>query len=335
MNNYQELHNNYEKWYLNLQEEDLFQEERKKFLSLHSKVFTRVQIEPTQRCNFSCHMCPIDEIQADTKEDLSLIDYILLLDQLPSTVKYITLSGLGEPFLNPNYIQMAKIAYERGYLVEVYNNGSKFDENILPYIYELFFSLDAVDETILRNVRKGINKDLVIKNIKNAIEYRDKHKDKNLKVNINFCIHSQNQLEIKHILPLCQELKINHLHIQTVSNNYATDSKAYNSFTSYVQQSHQIEWVKIIKLYKREYDFLFTIWYPRKLKGFCNWTFSSLYINKNMDVISCCQKVTNPMIFGNIKETKLSDIYYSEQMSSFRDAHIKGDYIELCEKCPF
>jgi len=333
MNNYKDVHDNYQKWHLSLQENVLFEKERKKFLSFHSNALTRVQIEPTQRCNFSCHMCPIDEIQADTKEDLSLENFILLLDQLPSTVKYITLSGLGEPFLNSDYIEMAKIAHSRGYLVEVYNNGSKFDKNILPYVSELFFSLDAVDETLLKTVRKGINKDLVIENIKTAIDYRDSYKT--LKVNINFCIHAQNQGEIEHILPLCQALEIDHLHIQTVSNNYATNSESYDSFTPYVHKSHQINWSHIINFYTKEYNFSLTIWYPRKLKGFCNWTFSSLYVNKNMDVISCCQKVTNPLIFGNTKEMNILDIYNSEKMSAFRDAHLKGEYLELCERCPF
>lgn len=333
MNNIQEVNDNYQRWFLDLQDPKVYETQRHKFLEAHRSALTRVQIEPTQRCNFSCHMCPIEEIKGDTKQDLSLKDFISILDQLPSSVKAITLSGLGEPFLNNDYVSMAKVAHNRGYSVEVYNNGSKFNPDILPFVSELFFSLDGVDEKLLQNVRKGIHKDLVLDNIREAVEYREIHDT--LNVNINFCVSAKNQHEIEHIYPLCHELNIDHLHFQVVSNNYATNGEAYAEFSNYVNQSHRVNWGDAIALYKKSHDFLLTIWYPRKLKGFCNWTFSSLYINKNMDVISCCQKVTDPMVFGNIKKMNIMNIYHSDAMSDFRRAHENGECLTLCEDCPF
>ena len=103
------------------------------------------------------------------------------------------------------------------------------------------------------------------------------------------------------------------------------------SIQCYTRNQHSCQ----IENYNNEYKFSLTIWYPRKLKGFCNWTFSSLYITKDLNIISCCHKVTNPLIFGNLKNKNLDEILKSEQIINFREKHISNENIPLCNNCPF
>jgi len=336
MNNYNEVNENYKNWYLDLQSPEKFEEKRNKFLNYHQNSgLTRVQIEPTQRCNYSCEMCPIDELDPkNTKKDLSLDEFKLIIENLPESVNTICMSGLGEPFLNKDYINMAKYAKEKGYILEVYNNGSLFNKEILQYVDYIYFSVDALTKELIQNLRKGVKYDKLFDSIRESVKFRDEFKN-TLQVNINFTISNKNYKEIPLLFDACSSLDVNLLQIQAMANNYSLNSEKYIDFSSFIKENSFNNWKYIIENYNNEYKFSLTIWYPRKLKGFCNWTFSSLYITKDLNIISCCHKVTNPLIFGNLKNKNLDEILKSEQIINFREKHISNENIPLCNNCPF
>lgn len=330
MNNYDEVIQNYQKWYLDLKNKEIFEKQRLKFLTHHQNSgVKRVQIEPTKRCNFNCVMCPIDELPFQkTKTDLSLDDFKLVLSKLPKSVTNICLSGLGEPFLNKDYIEMVKFAKEKGYYVEIYTNGSLFNKEVLKYASEVNFSVDGIDEETLKQIRKGIKVNKLFETIKEAVLNKDK-----CKININFTANYQNYKEIKKIYDFCDEMGIDNLQIQGTSNNYATGSKMYKSFKEYIKKNNNVDWDYLVKEYTRDYNFALTIWYPRKMKGFCAWGFSNIYITKDLEIITCCQKVTKPIVFGNLKEESFEEIY--QKMEWFRKKHIKNEDIFICNECPY
>lgn len=333
MNNYNEVLNNYKLWYEDIQDEVEFEKKRKLFIQQQLQIgLSRVQIEPTQRCNYSCHMCPIDELNINNvKKDLSFDDFCLIVNQLPKGVKTICLSGLGEPFLNKDYIQMTKYAKEQGFITEVYNNGSLFDEKILDYTDYIFFSVDGLTKELLEELRGGVKYDKLFSSIKKSVEYKSKI---NLKICINFTISDQNYKEIPLLFKACNELGIDYLHIQAMANNYSVNGEKAISFSKYIDEHKFEDWKFIIEEYNSDFKFNLTIWYPKPSKGFCHWTFSSLYINKNLDVISCCQRVTEPHIFGNLKTASLNEIYNSKGMYDFREKHKLNKNIPLCNNCP-
>ncbi|QOG12161.1 radical SAM/SPASM domain-containing protein [Arcobacter sp. FWKO B] len=333
MNNYDEVIKNFNLWYHDLKDLHKFEQKRKEFLEYHSKNgVTRVQIEPTNRCNYNCIMCPIDELEKEkVKYDMSFDDFKIIVDKLPSSVTNICLSGLGEPFLNKDYIQMAKYAKEKGFYVEVYNNGSLFDSSIIPYIDEVNFSVDSPDDKLLLEIRKGVSIDKLFDNIKKAVKEKEKHY---FHVNINFTANYKNYQNIRKLYDLANILKIDKLHIQATSNNYAIDSVKYQHFKEFVDKNNLIDWEHIVNSYCKDDSFSLTIWYPRKMQGFCSWGFSNIYVTKNCDIIQCCQKVTKPLVFGNLKQSNFNDIYNSKEMCRFREKHIRQVNIPLCEECP-
>jgi len=334
MNNYNEVINNYKVWYEDLKDKNTFEKKRKDFISQHKNFgLKRVQIEPTQRCNYSCHMCPIDELNPkDAKKDLEFSNFCKIIDQLPKTVTNICLSGLGEPFLNKEYINMAKYSKERGYTTEIYNNGSFFDEKILEYTDYIFFSVDGLTKELLSQLRSGVKYDKLFESIRKSVEYK---KIRNINVCINFTISNQNYKEIPLLFKFCEDFKIDYLYIQAISNNYSINSEKREDLSNFLKTNRFSNWKYIIDNYNKDYNFNLTIWYPRKTKGFCHWTFSSLYINKNQEIISCCQRVTNPTIFGTLKNQNIEEIYNSKKMIEFRAMHEKNEDISLCNNCPY
>jgi len=330
MNNYDEVTQNYKKWYLDLKEEKIFEKRRLEFLEYHQKKgVVRVQVEPTKRCNLKCVMCPIDEIDKEkAKDDLKLEDFELILTKLPESVTNICLSGLGEPFLNKDYIKMVKLASRKGYYVEVYNNGSFFNKEVLKYAGEVNFSVDGIDEEVLKNIRKNIKINKLFDSIKEAVENKGK-----CKIKLNFTANYQNYKNIKKVYDFCEIVGIDELQIQPTSNNYAIGGSRYKNFKKFIQKNGEIDWSIFSKEYSKNYNFKLTIWYPRKMKGFCAWGFSNIYITKDLEIINCCQRVTKPIVFGNLKEESFEEIY--KKMQWFREKHIKKEDILICNDCPY
>lgn len=324
MNNREEVIKNYYMWYENLKDIKNFEKRKKEFLRRHTKP-KRFQIEVSTKCNFNCFMCPIDELKEHKL--MSFETFKKIVNKLPETVDTLCLSGLGEPFMNREIIDMAKYAKEKGFFVEIYNNGSLFKEDILDYIDLLVFSLDSPDEEQLKKLRKGVNPSKLIENIKKAVS------SKKTTVAINFTVNSLNYIHIEKLYEMCEILGIDKLFIQGTNNNYSPESPSYIKFHKKLKEISEVDWKYIVDSYTDEYSFELTIWYPRKLKGFCSWGFSNFYVNVDGKVITCCQRVTNPLVFGDLTKESFETIY--NNMEFFREAHKQDLELKICDTCPW
>lgn len=324
MNNKEEVVKNYYKWYEELKNEENFENIRNEFFQRHKKP-KRFQIEVSTKCNFNCFMCPIDELKEHKL--MSFETFKDIINKLPHSVDTVCLSGLGEPFLNKELINMAKYAKEKGLFVEIYNNGSLFDEKILNYVDLLVFSVDSPDETILKKLRKGVNPSRLFENIKKAISINK------TTVAVNFTVNSLNYRQIKRLYDLCEVLGVDKLFIQGTNNNYSPESPSYVNFKRKLKEISEVNWKYIVDAYTDKYSFELTIWYPRKLKGFCSWGFSNFYVNVDGKVITCCQRVTNPLVFGDLTEEIFETIY--NNMEFFRRAHKQNLELKICDTCPW
>src|SRR5215211_4993145 len=88
-----------------------------------------LQVEVTSSCNLRCPMCLVAYRpgQGRSTGALSLDAFRSLLDELPD-VDDITLQGLGEPLLNPDLVEMVKLAKDRGAVVGFNTNGTVLTE---------------------------------------------------------------------------------------------------------------------------------------------------------------------------------------------------------------
>lgn len=84
-------------------------------------------IELTDRCNFNCVHCYINQAPGDKQalaSELTTEQYKWLIDQLVEAgTLFITLTG-GEVFLRSDFIEIYKYARRKGLLVTIFTNGS-------------------------------------------------------------------------------------------------------------------------------------------------------------------------------------------------------------------
>jgi sulfatase maturation enzyme AslB (radical SAM superfamily) len=75
---------------------------------------TILQVEPTNRCNLRCTLCPVAEGLERPSGHMELDLFKSLIDQVGEYVFLILLWEWGEPFINPRIYEMISYAKQRG-----------------------------------------------------------------------------------------------------------------------------------------------------------------------------------------------------------------------------
>jgi len=143
-----------------------------------------LQVEVTNRCNFNCKMC-IRRVWKAKLQDLNLDLYKKIAESSFSQLKKLILYGFGEPFINPNFLEMLRIAREylpKDSTIAINTNGSLLTPLVAKKIFEqareysISFSIDTLDMAKLSYIRKGSKPTIIIKNFQYLAEMKDKVK---------------------------------------------------------------------------------------------------------------------------------------------------------------
>ena len=137
----------------------------------------RLQIETTNRCNAACAMCPILEMDRP-KGTMSLELFAKIsreLAQVPP-LRRIILHIMGEPLLNPDFIDMVRLLRREAphQPVEFSTNAALLGPDQAEALIEagveaINFSLDACTPETHAKIRKGLNYDKVVSNLENFV----------------------------------------------------------------------------------------------------------------------------------------------------------------------
>jgi len=141
-----------------------------------------VQVDVTNRCNFSCIMC-IRNFWREKLGDMSFDLFKKIANEAFPSVKRVTLYGEGEPLVHPDFIRMVDFARKRlPKDAEIFfsTNGSLLDENIANILFKkigvdcVAFSIDTFDSIKLKNIRFRAKPDVIFRNLKYLTKIKNK-----------------------------------------------------------------------------------------------------------------------------------------------------------------
>ena len=144
---------------------------------------SKVRLEASTLCNLNCRDCymRLNHFGNVGAGYLKLENFVSFLDKNPF-VREIELSNSGEVFLNPDLLDILKIAYERGVNIYLANgvNLNKVSDEMLEGLVKygvkvVLVSIDGASQETYVKYRRGGNFDTVINNIKKINEYKKKY----------------------------------------------------------------------------------------------------------------------------------------------------------------
>ena len=140
-----------------------------------------MDVEPTTGCNFRCTMCDVSSPNWITK-NMKMETFKKLIDMNKQLLQ-IKLQGMGEPFVNKNYLEFVDYASSYGIFIQFVTNGSLLDEKLINSICErknislIGISIDGATKKTFEKIRIRSNFELIISNTRRLIS-KIKEKDK-------------------------------------------------------------------------------------------------------------------------------------------------------------
>jgi radical SAM protein with 4Fe4S-binding SPASM domain len=118
---------------------------------------TMMDLEPNQKCNFRCIMCtPFKQ----KREDMTFDEFKKIVDAQYGLIE-IKIQGVGEPFLNKDFISMIKYARRKMLWVRTTTNGSLLHLNdnyrhlVDSGVHDINISIDGATKPIYEAIRVG------------------------------------------------------------------------------------------------------------------------------------------------------------------------------------
>ncbi len=285
-----------------------------------------VAIDIISICNFKCHFCfhSIDKVKhKGLNFKPGIMDYEIfqeVIDQIakfPNKLKKLALYMRGEPLLHKKLPDMISYARKKNVseLIQVTTNGYLLSPEmnlklIESGLEEVVVSVEALSSEKYKEIT-GVHIDFnkFIDNIRNFYE------------NKNRC-----NLYIKIL-----DVGLDHDGVYKFHKIF--DGICDKAFIEDVLPQYRQVFYKEVKR-----DFKTDVRGNDITKvDVCTQPFLSLYVLRNGDVCVCCVDYSGKIVFGNIKDQSLSDIWNGQALTDFREMHLqrKRDSHFECSKCDY
>ena len=295
-----------------------------------------IGIEPTNRCNLNCLMCP--RAYWD-KEDNRLGDMPLDLFEakiLPYLKKSqtIILQCLGEPLIADNFFEMLKRTKEKGCRVQFNTNGLLLKETAKRLVEldvdGVTISIDGIKT--LKDIR-GVDIEKLIEGIHEVNNAKLDLSSKNPVLGIEFVAMEKNVRELPLVIDLAGKLgikSVNVVHAVIHANKLLEQSlfKHIDLAKKYFDEAYIRARSAGISLKLPPLD---------KIVKFCRQPFEMIFINWNGDVRPCCISTINEensITVGNLNDSTLEKIWNNSAMRKLRVSLLRNKGLtRFCLNC--
>jgi len=293
-------------------------------------------IETTNYCNMTCVMCPrttlmdrkniwidhdtfvktLDQITPHTDDALEAFwkfvneEYGVTPDEPSENSFYfhvvsrcVILHGYGEPLLDKNIVARVSACTERN--IPTYfscvpaNLSVERAEEVMKAGLTVFkFSMDALDDELQKKIRgRKNNFEESFQTILDIIEMKKQKGYKTLLVPTMIALTDDEEAQIMHqqFMNLWKDHDV-FAYVKSQDNRWY-----YEEDTEIVNRSH----------YETQY---------------CEYPWSSMTVMADGSVVPCTQDFNTEMVFGNVNENAIEEIWNNQAYRDFREWHVTGDF---------
>ena len=248
-----------------------------------------------------------------------------VINQLSSTLSYLTFYFQGEPYLNSKFLEMVRFAAAKKIYTATSTNGHylKDDvarETVASGLDRLIISIDGTTQETYEAYRIGGQLDKVLEGTRNIIRWKREMKSKTPHVAFQFLVVRPNEHQIPDIYKLAREVGVDQVLLKT--------AQIYD----YEQGSDLIPTIDKYSRYKKNRDGKYAI--KSELLNHCWKMWHSCVITWDGNVLPCCFDKDAHYVMGNVREKKFDSIWFGEKYRDFRQSLVAArNEIEMCKNC--
>lgn len=285
-----------------------------------------LSIEPTTSCNLRCPECP-SGLRSFTRPT-GMLDQILfqsIIDQLASTLSYLTFYFQGEPYLHPRFLEMVAYASSKGIYTATSTNAhylrpESAKQTVLSGLDRLIISVDGTTQETYESYRVGGSLDKVLEGTRNVLEARRVLKSKTPQVVFQFLVVKPNEHQVDDVRKLAKSLGVDKVVLKTAQiYDFENGSPLIPDNSKYAR-------------YRQASDGKWEI--KNDLLNQCWKMWQSCVITWDGRVVPCCFDKDAHHVMGDLRENSFEEIWTSEKYQQFRSSLLRSrSEIDMCRNC--
>lgn len=285
-----------------------------------------VSIEPTTACNLKCPQCP-SGLRQFTRPTGNLKPEMnqRILDGLGKNLQYINYYFQGEPFINPNFLELVKEARKRNIYVLTSTNAHFISEKTANEIIdsglsEIIISIDGATQETYENYRIEGDLEKVKQGTKNLVAAKKKRNSSLPILTFQFLVSKQNEHEIDQIKLLKDEMGVDQVKFKTIQvYDYETGNELIPENEKYSR-------------YKKNAAGKFEL--KNAYRNSCWRSWSSCVFTWDGSVVPCCFDKDAKHQMGNLMQDDFQSIWKNAIYAEFHQQLLKNrKQIEICRNC--
>jgi MoaA/NifB/PqqE/SkfB family radical SAM enzyme len=237
-------------------------------------------IEPTTSCNLRCPECP-SGLRQFTRP-IGMLEptfFKKTIDEVYKELIYLTFYFQGEPYLNPNFLDMVKYASDKGIYTSTstnahYLNKEQAKKTVESKLDRLIISIDGTTQETYEQYRIGGQLQKVIEGTKNIIEAKRELKSNSPYLVFQFLVVKPNEHQLEDVKKLAHELGVDEVVFKT--------AQVYDFENGNPLIPENIKYSR----YKKNADGTYSI--KNKLLNQCWRMWSSCVVTWDGVVVPCC-----------------------------------------------
>ena len=285
-----------------------------------------VSIEPTTSCNLRCPECP-SGLRSFTRPTGMLESGLFedIINQLSPTLTYLTFYFQGEPYLNPSFLDMVKIAAGKNIYTSTSTNAHylKDDvakETVLSGLHRIIISIDGTSQETYQNYRIGGSLDKVIEGTENLVKWKRALQSKTPHIIFQFLVVRHNEHQIGELYEMAESLGVDEVKLKTAQiYDFENGSDLIPTQDKYSR-------------YKKLLNGKFGIKNPMLNQCWQMW--QSCVITWDGKIVPCCFDKDASHTLGNFQKESFKEIWFGKEYKQFRASILKSrKEIDICTNC--
>lgn len=311
-----------------------------------------LQVEITNKCNLRCLSCHRDLLYPKTT-NMSFKKFKKMFDDVRPA--RINVSGLGEPFLNPDVFKIIQYAKKSHCSVNCATNftlvGNKIENLLDSGIDQIKISIDAANRETFLRIRKKDMYNILIENIRKLNSIKEERGIDKPGVRFNFALQKINIDELLDTIELAKSLNVNSMYVQYLVyiDREGRKAKLVSDLSPQKIKDILLKADKLTKNYgimtnidmwMRDFDLFWNNMQPSEYfvqnNKACYFPWFSSWIDADGTVRPCpiIPWKRNVAHMGNVFNESFSKIWNNEKYQNFRRSLARGERpTEVCKTC--
>jgi radical SAM protein with 4Fe4S-binding SPASM domain len=285
-----------------------------------------ISVEPTTACNLRCPECP-SGLRAFTRPtgNLKADFFRRMLTELHRDLLFLIFYFQGEPYINPDFLEMVAHAHQQGIYTITSTNGHFLSvENarhtVTSGLDRLIISVDGATQEVYEQYRKSGKLEVVLQGARNVVACKRALGSRTPHIIFQVLVVRPNEHQIPDIFRLAQEIGVDEVKLKTAQvydyeqgNPLIPLNPRYARYTLHADGTYRIK---------------------NKLLNHCWKLWHACVITWDGTVVPCCFDKDASHRLGSLQESTFRAIWHGKKYQAFRKQLLGGrKNINICTNC--